>query len=163
MDFRGKSNGISKVHKSTRYARDTPARTQKRGWTFRFPVHTVRFLSSRLTHAGFRNQDVCRTKPERGNIIAQQTAVASRISEEHSIILYYIGRPEPSDRQPAQLKSSQPRGDIGRNSILFVGELPLLDGGREEAVSGEAPTARGCSMEGGRRLSLRKLPLRGAA
>ena len=47
--------------------------------------------------------------------------------------------------------------------MLFVGELPLLDGGREEGVSGEAPAARGCSMEGGRRLSLRKLPLRGAA
>ena len=68
---------------------------------------------------------------------------------------------------------------------LFLGELPLrgatrwregggcfwgssrcaglLDGGREEAVSRGAPAARGCSMEGGRKLFLGELPLRGAA
>ena len=38
----------------------------------------------------------------------------------------------------------------------------LFDGGRKEAASGGAPAARGCSMEGGRRLLLGELPLRGA-
>ena len=68
---------------------------------------------------------------------------------------------------------------------LFLGELPLrgaavlmekrgcfwgssrcsglLDRGREEAVSGEAPAARGCSIDGEKRLFLGELPLRGAA
>ena len=40
----------------------------------------------------------------------------------------------------------------------------LLDRGREEATSGGAPAARGCSIERGRRLLLGELPpLRGAA
>ena len=39
----------------------------------------------------------------------------------------------------------------------------LLDRGREESISGGAPTARGCSREGGRKLFLRELPLRVAA
>ena len=34
MDFRIKSNGLSQIQKSSQYARDTPARTQKRDWTF---------------------------------------------------------------------------------------------------------------------------------
>ena len=68
---------------------------------------------------------------------------------------------------------------------LFPGELPLrgaarwrgrggsfwgsfrcaglLDGGEEEALSGGASAARGCSMERRRRLFLGELPLRGAA
>ena len=69
--------------------------------------------------------------------------------------------------------------------MLFLGKLPmrgaarwregggsfwgssrcagLLDGGRDDALSGEAPDARGCSMEGGMMLFLGKLPMRGAA
>ena len=38
----------------------------------------------------------------------------------------------------------------------------LFDGGEEEAAIGGAPAARGCSMEGERRLLLGELPLRGA-
>ena len=38
----------------------------------------------------------------------------------------------------------------------------LLDGGEEEALSGGASAAQGCSMEGKRRLFLGELPLRGA-
>ena len=38
----------------------------------------------------------------------------------------------------------------------------LFDRGGEEAASGGAPAARGCSMEGERRLLLGELPLRGA-
>ena len=49
----------------------------------------------------------------------------------------------------------------------FRGELPLrgdaqYSTGRREALSGEAPTARDCSIEGGRMLFLGGLPLRGA-
>ena len=39
----------------------------------------------------------------------------------------------------------------------------LLGRGKEEHVSGGAPAARGCSVDGGRRLFLGELPLRGAA
>ena len=39
----------------------------------------------------------------------------------------------------------------------------LLDWGREEALSRGSPAARGCSIEGGRKLSMRGSPLRGAA
>ena len=43
------------------------------------------------------------------------------------------------------------------------GCMGLLDLGREEAVSGGAPAARGCSLVQGRSLSLGRLPLHGAA
>ena len=52
---------------------------------------------------------------------------------------------------------------------MFWGELPmrgaiLHDRGRGGAgVSGGAPAARGCKIEGGRELFLGELPLRGAA
>ena len=39
----------------------------------------------------------------------------------------------------------------------------LLDRERKEAALGVAPAARGCSIEGGRRLIRGELPLRGAA
>ena len=38
----------------------------------------------------------------------------------------------------------------------------LLDIGTEEAALGGSPAARGCSVDGGRRLLLGDLPLRGA-
>ena len=74
---------------------------------------------------------------------------------------------------------------IGGGRKLFLAELPLrgaaqqreggssfwgssrcawlLDWGREEALSGGAAAARGCSIEGLRRLFLGELSLRGAA
>ena len=49
---------------------------------------------------------------------------------------------------------------------LFLGELPLRGAARLKeggGCFGGALAARGCSIEGGRRLFLGKLPLRGAA
>ena len=39
----------------------------------------------------------------------------------------------------------------------------LIEGRTEEAASGRSSAARGCSVDGGRRLVLGDLPLRGAA
>ena len=48
--------------------------------------------------------------------------------------------------------------------MLFLGGAAAARGcSREEPVSGGAPATRGCSSEGGRRLFLGELPLRGAA
>ena len=60
-------------------------------------------------------------------------------------------------RSTARLREG---GNSTRGSSRCVG---LLNRGREEALSGGALAARGCSIGEGRKLFLGEIPLRGAA